>query len=189
MLACSSGTAHHQLHSHYHRGLESSMWYWHSQFEHVPDVKHKHTTCKACDAALSQTFLSAVHACRRAGVGPGKKVAILGAGPIGNCCQFSPFLARWVADEARYESPCLWQYAVKLFTTCVTPVLNTEPCTCTWGSCQQLCRAKFSVCLLPVGPLSSSSWFAFGSMYWFWDLCIDVDPDLTFNCWWSSHYI
>lgn len=25
----------------------------------------------------------AVHACRRGGVGPGKKVAILGAGPIG----------------------------------------------------------------------------------------------------------
>ena len=26
---------------------------------------------------------AAVHACRRGGVGPGKKVAILGAGPIG----------------------------------------------------------------------------------------------------------
>ena len=51
----------------------------------VPYVKHKYTTCKGCDAALSQIMLCAVHACRRAGVGPGKKVAILGAGPIGNC--------------------------------------------------------------------------------------------------------
>ena len=57
-----------------------------SQFEHVLDVKHKYTTCKACDTALSQIMLCAVHACGRAGVGPGKKAAVLIAGPIGNCC-------------------------------------------------------------------------------------------------------
>lgn len=40
---------------------------------------------------FSQILLRAVHACSRAGVGPGKKVAILGAGPIGNCCPFFLF--------------------------------------------------------------------------------------------------
>lgn len=37
---------------------------------------------------LQQSHLvlwNAVHACKRAGVGPGKRVVVLGAGPIGKC--------------------------------------------------------------------------------------------------------
>ncbi len=40
-----------------------------------------------CSPVFSVGFcVGAVHACRRGGVGPGKKVAILGAGPIGMPC-------------------------------------------------------------------------------------------------------
>ncbi len=43
------------------------------------------------EGAMCEPLSVGVHACRRAAVGPGKRVAILGAGPIGACLpHFTP---------------------------------------------------------------------------------------------------
>ncbi|DBB16215.1 TPA: hypothetical protein ACH3X3_014542 [Trebouxia sp. C0006] len=52
--------------------------------DHPADFCFKLPDCLTFEqGALVEPLSIAVHACRRAGVGPGKKVAILGAGPIG----------------------------------------------------------------------------------------------------------
>ena len=45
------------------------------------------------EGAMIEPLSNGIHACRRAGVAPGKTVAILGAGPMGeSCCHIDIYI-------------------------------------------------------------------------------------------------
>jgi hypothetical protein len=74
-------------------------------------------------------------------------------------------------------------YAVVLFAAYGIPVLELEPCTggSAINSARKLAEQNLiCVCCWLAIYLTAAN-LLLESMYWLWDLCIDVVPDLTFK--------